>query len=79
VNKLVPAPPLPQLAGEEIEVIIRYRGQEFIATQGKVESVSIHRDVDSYSDGFMYHHYLTGMESLTINLRREREKQRVEG
>jgi hypothetical protein len=58
--------------GEEIVVLVRYRGQEFTMTHGTVETVRIDRDVqqEGWDSGSIGKVVLAGTETLTVVVRR---------
>jgi hypothetical protein len=72
-----PQPSLPPLLerGEEVEVVIRYRGQEW-SIKGDVTFVNLSNDVaqmPSYYDGPYLAYGLTGDSILNIGLNRRRQ------
>lgn len=58
--------------GEEIEVIVRYRGQEYTITHGVVETVSLDREITAqrWSPFGIGRYESSGIETLKIVVRR---------
>lgn len=68
MNKDLPVS-LSEFTGNEIEVIIRYAGQEYLASKGKVRSVKIDNDVEmDYGWGGIPTIRSSGVSILTIEI-----------